>query len=98
MSNFTGMQMMGWTLGAILLGAVLYPLLQMARENQWCEFLGTSPYDFSDALKGMFLPYSGAPSRTTSGEIAAILNEHGMLVENGLTSGSPDRPSTAGSS
>ena len=91
-------QVMAWTLGAIVLGAVLYPLLQRARRDGWCDFMGTSPHDFSDALKGKFMPYSGAPSRTTSGEIAPLTAaERGMINQmNG--NGSPDRPSTASSS
>lgn len=30
--------MVGWTVGALVAGFVLYPLLQMARERRWCEF------------------------------------------------------------
>ena len=89
-------QVMGWTAGAILLGAVTYPLLQKARKSGWCHFLGTSPHDFSDSLKGKFVPYSGAPSRANSGEIAHLT----ATAENGLSnggivaSGSPDRPAS----
>ncbi|KAK9801360.1 hypothetical protein WJX73_010869 [Symbiochloris irregularis] len=90
----------GWTLGAMIVGGCLYPLLQRARKDQWCRFMGTSPHDFSDALKGLFIPYSLVnsltPSRTTSGELPAHL---GLAGENGVQSahGSPSagQPSSA---
>ena len=78
-------QTIGWTLGAIVVGSVLYPLLQHCRRNAWCSFMGTSPHDFSDALKGMFVPYSGAPSRTTSGDLAALIAS--APTSNGLEDG-----------
>jgi hypothetical protein len=40
------MQVIGWTLGAIVIGALLYPLLMMARERKWCRFVGISPHEY----------------------------------------------------
>ena len=35
-----------FTVGAFLLGAVLYPALQHARRKGWCEFQGATPEEF----------------------------------------------------
>lgn len=79
----------------MVVGGCLYPLLQRARKDQWCRFMGTSPHDFSDALKGLFIPYSLTnsltPSRTTSGELAAHLGA--VAADNG--SRSPGQPLSA---
>ena len=40
------LQVIGWTLGAIVIGALLYPLLMMARERKWCRFVGISPHEY----------------------------------------------------
>ena len=40
------MQVIGWTLGAMVMGALLYPLLMMARERKWCRFVGISPHEY----------------------------------------------------
>ena len=40
------MQVIAWTLGAIIMGALLYPLLMMARERKWCRFVGISPHEY----------------------------------------------------
>lgn len=86
-------QVMGWTAAAILLGSILYPLLQHAREQQWCTFLGTSPHDFSDALRGKFVAYSAAPSRANSGDVNSFGPETG-LVNGNPEAGLPDRLAT----
>ncbi len=39
-------QVIAWTIGAIILGALLYPLLMMARERRWCRFVGISPHEY----------------------------------------------------
>ncbi len=39
-------QVIGWTVGAMLVGAGLYPLLQAARERDWCTFVGTTPHEY----------------------------------------------------
>ena len=85
--------MIGWTLGAIVVGAGLYPLLQTARKEQWCRFMGTSPHDFSDALKGLCIPYSNLTSRANSGELAAALHatENGVLGNSGGVAAGHDR-------
>ena len=36
-------QVMAWTGGVMVAGALLYPLLQTARARGWCEFAGTQP-------------------------------------------------------
>ena len=60
-------QVIGWTLAAVVLGSLLYPLLQLARTRGWCEFAGTSVHDFRGTLQGM-LTYSNVPSRSPSSE------------------------------
>ena len=39
-------QVMGWTAGSMLVGALLYPLLQAARAGGWCTFVGPSPHEY----------------------------------------------------
>ena len=41
-------QVIGWTVGAIIIGALLYPLLMMARERKWCRFVGISPHEYKE--------------------------------------------------
>ena len=41
-------QVIGWTVGAIVIGALLYPLLMMARERKWCRFVGISPHEYKE--------------------------------------------------
>ncbi|KAK9812978.1 hypothetical protein WJX72_006764 [[Myrmecia] bisecta] len=54
-------QVMGWTLGTVVVGGAMYPLLQTARERGWCEFVGVSPHDFKASLfEG--LPIAATPS------------------------------------
>ena len=43
-------QMMAWTGGCIVVGLLLYPFLQTAREREWFEFVGVSPHDFQTNL------------------------------------------------
>ena len=44
--------MLAWCGGAILLSSLSYPLLQLARERQWCKFVGSSPHEFKSQLRG----------------------------------------------
>lgn len=41
-----------WTLGAMAVGALLHPLMQAARRNEWLTFVETSPEKFADSLLG----------------------------------------------
>ena len=41
---------MAWTVGAMVMGAGLHPLLQAARRNGWLAFVDTSPERFYDSL------------------------------------------------
>jgi len=38
------LQVMAWTGGVMVAGALLYPLLQTARARGWCEFAGAQPF------------------------------------------------------
>ena len=59
------MQVIGWTLGAIVIGALLYPLLMTARERKWCRFVGISPHEYKvtrcRSLACLDLPVSKMP-------------------------------------
>jgi hypothetical protein len=46
-------QVICWTLGAILTGGVLYPTLQAARRHGWCKFVEASPRAFHESLLGL---------------------------------------------
>jgi amino acid transporter len=41
---------MAWTLGAMIVGSALHPLMQAARRNNWMTFVDTSPEKFYDSL------------------------------------------------
>ena len=41
-------QVIGWTVGAIIIGALLYPLLMISRERKWCRFVGISPHEYKE--------------------------------------------------
>mmetsp|Transcript_4868 Transcript_4868/g.13997 ORF Transcript_4868/g.13997 Transcript_4868/m.13997 type:complete len:580 (+) Transcript_4868:264-2003(+) len=41
-----------WTVGAIVVGAVLHPLMQLARRKEWMTFVETSPEKFAASLVG----------------------------------------------
>ncbi len=41
---------MGWTAGAIVVGAVMYPLLRLARRKEWCRFVGQDPHEYKVLL------------------------------------------------
>lgn len=60
------MQVIGWTVGAIIIGALLYPLLMMARERKWCRFVGISPHEYKEALRG------GIPQSASMTSFAAV--------------------------
>ncbi|GAB4813937.1 hypothetical protein N2152v2_000983 [Parachlorella kessleri] len=46
-----------WTLGACVLGCVLYPLLQLARRRQWVRYEGCV-HEFKESLYTMYVPDS----------------------------------------
>ena len=46
------LQVLAWCGGAILLSMLSYPLMQLARERQWCKFVGSSPHEFKSQLRG----------------------------------------------
>ena len=46
-------QVICWTLGAIGIGAGMYPMLQAARRNGWCKFVDASPRAFHESLLGL---------------------------------------------
>ena len=55
------MQVIGWTVGAIVVGALLYPLLMMARERKWCRFVGISPHEYKEVRHpALLLPLCAA--------------------------------------
>lgn len=43
-------QVIGWTVGAIVVGALMYPLLQLARAKEWCRFVGQTPHEYKVTL------------------------------------------------
>lgn len=53
-------QVLAWCGGAILLSTLSYPLLQLARQREWCKFVGSSPHEFKAQLRGQL------PSARTS--------------------------------
>ena len=54
-------QVIGWTVGAIIIGALLYPLLMMARERKWCRFVGISPHEYKEVRHLLPLPVRNSP-------------------------------------
>jgi len=58
--SLTRAQVLAWCGGAILLSTLSYPLLQLAREREWCRFVGSSPHEFKAQLRGQL------PSARTS--------------------------------
>ncbi len=60
-------------MGAVLIGFVLYPLLQKARDAQWCRFVGPSPHEYKVALRGG-IPQS--PSITSFAAVYGTFDEH----------------------
>lgn len=57
-------QMMAWTGGTIVIGLLLYPFLQMAREREWFEFVGETPHDFQTNLYASLPVVSGSDLNT----------------------------------
>lgn len=57
-------QMIGWTVGCILIGLLLYPLLQLARKKEWFEFVGETPHDFQANLYAALPVVSGSDLNT----------------------------------
>lgn len=57
-------QVMGWTAGAIVVGAVMYPLLRLARRREWCRFVGQDPHEYKVLLLApmMYPLYSSCPA------------------------------------
>ena len=60
------MQVLAWCGGAIVLSAASYPLLQLAREREWCRFVGSSPHEFKSQLRGQL-----ASARTSFNSLAS---------------------------
>jgi hypothetical protein len=67
------MQVIAWTVGAVVIGFLLYPLLQKAREYEWCRFVGPSPHQYKVALRGG-IPQS--PSLTSFAAVYGTVLEH----------------------
>ena len=55
-------QVIGWTVGAIVIGALLYPLLMMARERKWCRFVGISPHEYKEVWHLLLMSVCNLPS------------------------------------
>lgn len=51
-TNTSCLQVLAWCGGAIVLSTLSYPLLQFAREKEWCKFVGSSPHEFKAQLRG----------------------------------------------
>ncbi|EIE19872.1 amino acid transporter [Coccomyxa subellipsoidea C-169] len=50
------LMVMGWTAGAIVVGAVMYPTLRLMRSKKWCRFVGQDPHEYKVALRGGIPP------------------------------------------
>ena len=81
--------MIAWTLGCMFLGLVLYPLLQLARKHEWCEFAGVSPHEFRTNL------YSNLPY--TNGNLGSrpVINGAPVMTADELHVGQPSEPLVA---
>lgn len=64
------MQVLAWCCGAILLSGLSYPLLQLAREREWCNFVGSSPHEFKAQLRGQ-LPSARTSYNSLASELSA---------------------------
>ena len=62
-----------FTGGAVLVGAVLYPLLQTARRLGWCAFEGVTPDEFKEHLYSAY----GGGTGAVDGVGASGVNENG---------------------
>ena len=56
--------MIGWTLGCIIIGLLLYPFLQTARKREWFEFVDVSPHDFQTNLYASLPVVTGSDLNT----------------------------------
>ena len=81
--------MIAWTLGCMVLGLILYPLLQLAREREWCEFSGTSPHEFRTNLYTA-LPFAGG---AVNGR--PVINGAPIMTADELHVGQPSEPLVA---
>ena len=81
--------MIAWTVGCMALGLILYPLLQLAREREWCEFSGTSPHEFRSNL------YTSLPF--TNGALSGrpVVNGAPVMTADELHVGQPSEPLVA---
>lgn len=59
-------QVLAWCGGAIVLSSGSYPLMQLAREREWCSFVGSSPHEFKAQLRGQL-----ASARTSFNSLAS---------------------------
>lgn len=67
--------MLAWCGGAILLSSLSYPLLQLARERQWCKFVGSSPHEFKSQLRGQLTSARTSYNSLASAQDASDLPE-----------------------
>lgn len=59
--------MLAWCGGAVVLSVLSYPLLQFARTNRWCKFVGSSPHEFKAQLRGQL-----TSARTSYNSLASL--------------------------
>ena len=82
-------QMIAWTVGCMILGLVLYPVLQLARKHEWFEFTGVSPHEFRTNL------YSNLPYANGSAGSRPVLNGAPVMTAAELHVGQPSEPLVA---
>ena len=64
------LQVLVWCGGAIVLSVLSYPLLQLARTQGWCKFVGASPHEFKAQLRGQL-----TSARTSFNSLASLGSE-----------------------
>lgn len=73
----------------MVLGLVLYPMLQLARKHEWFEFAGVSPHEFRTNL------YSSLPYVTGTAGNRPIVNGAPVMTADELHVGQPSEPLVA---
>lgn len=58
-----------------MLSTLSYPLLQLARERKWCEFVGSSPHEFKAQLRGQLTSARTSFNSLASAQDASELPE-----------------------
>lgn len=65
----------GFTFLAFVLGAVLYPLMQYARQEGWCAFEGVTPDEFKEHLYTTYTPVRPVGSSRESGDMMTVMED-----------------------